>query len=257
MDKKFENGLAGTELFNKPCEKITELGHYVVHKDYRLVDDFTDEPLAKGFIQNIGNIDDFISFVKEYETAETKIFYDEKKVHAYFDYHRKDKDSKNNRLAILPFSETKEFFELQKILCSSVTQKGLVIFLKKIERFIRKDDKVNDVSLFSYFETMRTIRNVDQAVRNEGDKVSLELKTENSVKKAELFTNITLTMPVYKCSDDTVDFNCEIFYGQDTNTGALQITLECYDIDNIVEDFRRGLVAKVSESCKSKFYKSA
>lgn len=74
-------------MFQKPFETMTTHG-ILIHKDYtHIMPTNYRPPLARNVVdQSIQNKDDFIKFVKEYATPNTKIFFNTESIKAIFNY---------------------------------------------------------------------------------------------------------------------------------------------------------------------------
>lgn len=125
MIKEFFNALKG-DL--KPVAQLED-GREVIHTDYKVVEDnrgrnFEHDIARHVLNQSILNKDDFIAFVKEYKTDGTKIFFDNSKIKAIFNYTTKSEPDYHDSICLMHLQNTKNFDEFKNILDRTYTRKS-------------------------------------------------------------------------------------------------------------------------------------
>ena len=246
------------EIFNKLANAfrpvVEDLGNGVkaVHQDYKY--DVTDVPvhfkplIARHVLdQNIISKLDFITFVNEYKTPATKLFYDDNGVNAVFNYSTKDHADYGDSECTMRLKETDDFIELEKHQ-TKLTQKQFVRFLKRMEPFIVAFDnkKADDMDIIEMAEHLQAIKTIDSVQRNAQQKFHLDVNISTGKSSMTLPKVIVFELPIFRNDRDmTTRFETELFLSEDD--GALQAELICYNIDQLYEESIRELTNSILE----------
>lgn len=252
MIKEFFNALKG-DL--KPVAQLDD-GREVIHTDYKVVDDNRgknfEHKIARHVLnQSILNKDDFIAFVKEYKTDGTKIFFDNSKIKAIFNYTTLDKADYHDSFCEMQLQNTKNFDEFRNILDRDLSQKDFIRILKRLEGCIVgfNNTKADDMDIIEVAENLQATKNFQSVQRNTLKAFTVDAEVKAGNTNYEIPRYIHFKMPIYK--NDLlleVQFDCELFL--EATDGGFIANLVCYKLDEIIEKTIRDLTKDVCESCE-------
>jgi len=225
-------------------------GVKAVHEDYKY--DTTDLPkhfepeIARHVLnQTIVNKDDFVSFVNEYKTDATKIFYTSEVIKAVFNYTTAEKADYGDSICKMGLIPTDDFIEF-KSSQRELTQKQFVRFLKKMEPYIVAFDnkKADDMDIIEMAEHLQAIKTIDSVQRNAQQKFHLDVNIQTGKSSMTLPKIIVFEFPIFKNDRElTTRFETELFLSADD--GSLVAELICYNIDQLQEETTRELTASI------------
>lgn len=241
--------------FAKPTETINE-HKYLVHESYN-VKEF-DKPLhwkpdlsRHVIAEQIINKDDFIAFVDEYKTSQTKIFYSDLSVKAIFNYIAVDMPDHGDSMCKMPLIYTDEFKSYTGHVGQELSQKDFVRFLKKMEPFIKAFDnkKADAMDIIEMAESLQGISQVDSIQRNAHNKFTINAEVRTSKADMTIPRIITFELPIYKNERLlTARFETELFLTE--SSGSFIAELMCYNIDQLVEEAQRQLTVSICDEIK-------
>ena len=249
------------ELFSSLTGKlkpvaILEDGREVIHNDYKVVEDnrgknFEHEIVRWVIKQSILNKDDFIEFVKEYKSEGTKIFFNNSRIKAIFNYTTLDKADFHDSFCEMQLEYTKNFEEFRSCLDRDLTQKDFIRILKRLESCIKGFDgkEVADMDIIEIAENLQATKNFQSVQRNtlKGFTVDAEVKAGNTNYTIPRYVHFV--MPVYKNDLKLeIQFDCELFLEATDN--SFIVNLVCYKLDEIIEKTIRDLTKDVCDSCE-------
>lgn len=243
-------------LFQAPTE-VDKNGNVLQHESYKSVEPIEHKhkhfqlPIARNVIkQNIVNKDDFMAFINEYKTDQTKIFYDQGHIEAVFNYSAADKADYGDSSCVMSLRETRDFAEFQRHIEADLSQKQFIRILKRMEPYITAfDDKdVDDMDIIEIAESLQATKNINSVMRNTQQAFILdtEVKAGNSEMTIPRF--ITFKMPIFK-NDLKLEseFKVELFLqGGD---GGFIANLVCYKLEQTIEEAVRELTTQVQNGC--------
>jgi uncharacterized protein YfdQ (DUF2303 family) len=241
-----------TAAFAKPFEKIDEK-KYVVHRDY-LEKEFPKpvhykEPIARNVIdQGVVNKDDFVMFVNEYKTQATKIFYDEDKVKAVFNYSTPDEADYGDSTCRMPLIYTEDFYDYYQKTGKPISQKDFVRFLKRMEPFIVALDnkQAAAMDIIEMAENLQGITQVDSIQRNTSNKFTIDATVRTGKSNMTIPRIITFEFPIFKNDRGLVTrFETELFLT--AQEGAFVAELLCYNTDQLIEEARRQITTSICD----------
>lgn len=235
---------------------VLEDGREVIHNDYKVVEDnrgknFQHNIARHVMNQSILNKDDFIEFVKEYKTAGTKIFFNNSRIRAVFNYSKAEEADYHDSACEMQLEYTKNFEEFRSCLDRDLSQKDFIRILKRLESCIKAFDgnKVADMDIIEVAENLQATKNFQSVQRNtlKGFTVDAEVKAGNTNYTIPRYVHFV--MPVYKNDLKLeVQFDCELFLEATDN--SFIVNLVCYKLDEIVEKTIRDLTKDVCERCE-------
>jgi uncharacterized protein YfdQ (DUF2303 family) len=238
----------------RPVTQDLGNGRKAVHQDYK--EDNTDRPIhfkppiARHVLsQSIINKEDFISFVNEYKTDATKMFYNQDGIKAIFNYSTKGEADHGDSICVMKLQHTDDYAEFVKHEKAQLTQKQFVRFLKRMEPFIIAMDnqRSDSMDIIEMAEHLQAIKTIDSVQRNAEQKFHLDVNILTGKSSMTLPRIITLEFPVF--ANDrviTTRFEVELFLGAE-NEGALSAELICYNIDQLYEETIREITASILE----------
>ena len=252
MIKEFFNALKGDI---KPVAQLED-GREVIHTDYKVVEDNRgrnfEHNIARHVLnQSILNKDDFIAFVKEYKTDGTKIFFDNSKIKAIFNYTTKSEPDYHDSICSMHLQNTKNFDEFKNILDRDLSQKDFIRILKRLESCIVgfNNSKADDMDIIEIAENLQATKNFQSVQRNTLKAFTVDAEVKAGNTNYEIPRYIHFKMPIYK--NDLlleVQFDCELFL--EATDGGFIANLVCYKLDEIIEKTIRDLTKDVCESCE-------
>ncbi len=243
-------------LFQKPTE-VDKNGNILQHENYTAVkpiehnQKFFELPIARNVLQqHIVNKYDFIDFINEYKTDATKLFYDQRKIRAVFNYSTVEVADHGDSYVEMILTETRDFEEFHNHIERDLSQKDFIRILKRMEPYIIAfDDKpVDDMDIIEIAENLQATKNINSIMRNTAQAFVLdtEVKAGNSEMTIPRF--ITFKLPIYK-NDLKLEseFKVELFLqGGDNGFNA---NLVCYKLEQSVEETVRELTQQVCNGC--------
>lgn len=252
MIKEFFNAFKG-DL--KPVAQLDD-GREVIHTDYKVVEDNRgknfEHNIARHVLkQNILNKDDYIAFVKEYKTVGTKIFFDNSKIKAIFNYTTLDKADYHDSFCEMQLQNTKNFDEFKNILDRDLSQKDFIRILKRLEGCIVgfNNTKADDMDIIEVAENLQATKNFQSVQRNTLKAFTVDAEVKAGNTNYEIPRYIHFEMPIYKNDLSLeVQFDCELFL--EATDGGFIANLVCYKLDEIIEKTIRDLTKDVCESCE-------
>lgn len=252
MIKEFFNALKGDI---KPVA-ILEDGREVIHTDYKVVEDNRgknfEHNIARHVLnQSILNKDDFISFVQEYKTDGTKIFFNNSSIKAVFNYSTADNADYHDSICLMKLENTKNFNEFNMCLDRDLSQKEFIRILKRLEGCIVgfNNKPVADMDIIEVAENLQATKNFQSVQRNTLKAFTVDAEVKAGNKAYEIPRYIHFKMPIYKNDLSLeVQFDCELFL--EATDGGFIANLVCYKLDEIIEKTIRDLTKNVCESCE-------
>lgn len=238
----------------RPVKQDLGNGRIAVHQDYK--EDAKDVPLhfkpdiARHVInQGIINKNDFIEFIKEYKTPATKLFYNEERIKAIFNYTTKDVADYGDSVCYMSLQTTEDFQEFKVHQKKQMMQKTFVRFLKRMEPFIVAFDNkpADDMDIIEMAEHLQAIKTIDSVQRNAQQKFHLDVNISTGKSSMTLPKVIVFEFPIFKNDRElTTRFESELFLSADD--GALNAELICYNIDHLYEESIRELTHSILNS---------
>lgn len=240
------------DAFRSPVIDL-ENGVKAIHQDYK-VDDSEQPihfkpPLDRHVIsQSIINKDDFIAFVTEYKTDATKLFYDDGKVKAVFNYITAVQPDYGDSTALMPLIQTDDYKHYRSNNGRSISQKDFIRFLKRMEPYIVALDnkKADDMDIIDMAESLQGITQIDSIQRNASNKFSIDATVRAGKANVEIPRIITFEFPIYTNDRELATrFETELFLS--AQDGAFVAELICYNIDQLEEETRRQLTQSICD----------
>jgi len=244
------------EILNKVANAfrpvIQDLGNgrVALHEDYSI--DEKEKPLhhkpeiARHVLsETIISKLDYIAFVNEYKTPSTKIFYDDARVDAIFNYSTTGEADYGDSRCRLPLVETEDFTTFKRSQ-TTLSQKQFVRFLKRMEPYIVAFDnkKADDMDIIEMAEHLQAIKTIDSIQRNAQQKFHLDVNIHTGKGSMTLPRIIIFEFPIFANDRDmTTRFETELFLSADE--GALSAELICYNIDQLYEESVRELTTSI------------
>ena len=240
----------------RPVTQPLENGRVAVHQDYKTDKDdrpihFMPEIARHVLLQNIISKDDYISYVNEYKTPATKIFYNESNIKAVFNYSTKDVADHGDSICLMSLQQTDDYEEYVKHEQAQLNQKQFVRFLKRMEPYIVALDnkKADDMDIIEMAEHLQAIKTIDSVQRNAEQKFHLDVEISTGKSDVTLPRIITFEFPVFKNDRVlTTRFETELFLGSED--GGLSAELICYNIDQLYEETIRELTTTILHEIK-------
>lgn len=240
----------------RPVKEALNNGRTAIHKDYTV--DEKDRPIhfkpeiARHVLDEvIIRKDDFISFVNEYKTKATKLFYNDEDIKAIFNYTTVDEADYGDSMCFMPLKETFDYDIFKAHLQHEINQKQFVRFLKRMEPYIVAFDnnKADDMDIIEMAEHLQAIKTIDSVQRNAQQKFHLDVNIQTGKDSMTLPRVITFEFPIFKNDREmTTRFETELFLSADD--GALAAELICYNIDQLYEESIRELTNSILEEIK-------
>lgn len=230
-------------------------GREVMHSDYNVVEDnrgvnFKHEIVRHVIRQSILNKNDFIEFINEYKTDATKIFFDESKIKAVFNYSTKDDADHNDSYVSMELEYTKNYQEFVKCLDVNLNQKELVRLLKRLESCITgfNGEPVADMDIIDVAEHLHATKNFNSLQRNTAQAFTIDATVTAGNESYDIPRFIHFKLPVFKNDKELeIEFVCELFL--EASDGGFFANLVCYKLDDIIEDTIRKITSNVCEKC--------
>lgn len=244
-------------LFQKPTE-VDYNGNVLQHESYKVekpkeqLERFFEHPIARNVIkQTIVNKNDFIAFINEYKTECTKIFYNEYRIDAVFNYSTVSQADYGDSCCSMLLDKTKDFEEFLKHIDTGISQKSFIRLLKRMEPYIVEFDRkqADDMDIIEVAEHLHATKNINSVQRNtqQAFVIDAEIKAGNS--SFEIPRYITFKIPIFK-NDIELEaaFEAELFI--DAMDGGFEVNLACYKLDQTIEDTVRELTRQVQRGCE-------
>lgn len=252
MIKDFFNAFKG-DL--NPVAKLED-GREVVHQDYKVQEENRGEKfrhkIARHVLnQSILNKNDFIEFVKEYKTEGTKIFFNNNKIKAIFNYSTATVADYHDSVCEMELESTKNFQEFKSCLDRDLSQKEFIRILKRLESCIVgfNNKEVADMDIIEVAENLQSTKNFQSVQRNASKAFIVDAEVKAGNTNYEIPRFIHFEMPIYKNDLElVVQFDCELFLEAADN--GFTANLVCYKVDETVEDAVRALTDNVCNSCE-------
>jgi len=238
-----------TNAFRPVIQKLDN-GRVAIHQDYEV--DERERPLhykpkieRNVLSETIISKLDFIAFVNEYKTPSTKIFYDDARVDAVFNYSTAKEADYGDSRCRLPLVETDDFVTFKRSQ-TTLSQKQFVRFLKRMEPYIVAFDnkKADDMDIIEMAEHLQAIKTIDSVQRNAQQKFHLDVNIHTGKDSMTLPRIIVFEFPIFANDRDmTTRFETELFLSADD--GALSAELICYNIDQLYKESVRELTTSI------------
>lgn len=231
-----------------PFEKVDD--RIVVHNDYKIVnsDKINYKPeLARNVItQHILDKYDFIDFVNEYKNKQTKLFYNESRLKAVFNYPSCEKADYADSFCSMELINTLDFHEFKKSLDTKLSQKEFIRVLKRLEPFIIAFDgkQVDDMDIIEIAENLQATKNINSIQRNTQQKFKLDVEISSGNSQVTIPRYVTFEIPIYK-NDLMIktQFQVELFLA--SGDGGFEATMLCYRLEQLVEEALKELTKQV------------
>lgn len=253
MLKEFFSAIKGDI---KPVAVLMD-GREVIHQDYKVAEDNRGEkfrhPIARHVLnQSILNKKDFINFVKEYQTPATKIFFDNQKIKAIFNYSTAHDADYGDSVCQMDLEYTKNFQEFKACLDRDLSQKEFIRILKRLESSITglNGKKADNMDIIEIAENLQASKNFQSVQRNTIKAFTIDAEVRAGNKNYEIPRFIHFELPIYKNDLSLgVQFDCELFLEAVDGQGFIA-NLVCYKIDEILENTVKKITSDVCESCE-------
>jgi len=230
-------------LFQKPTE-VDYNGNVLQHESYKVekpkeqLARFFEHPISRNVIeQTIVNKNDFISFINEYKTEATKIFYNENSIKAVFNYSTAIDADYGDSHCKMVLDKTKDFKEFIAHVDTGISQKLFIRFLKRMEPYITHFDRkpADDMDIIEVAEHLHATKNINSVQRNTQQAfiIDAEIKAGNS--SFEIPRYITFRLPVLK-NDIELEATFEVELFIDAMDGGFEVNLACYKLEQTIED---------------------
>lgn len=245
------NNYIDLEMLQKPSE-VLENGMILKHKNYEEQTPINFKmPLQRNVIkQHIANKYDFIDFVNEYKTEQTKIFFNETTIRAIFNYPTTDKADYEDSFVEMDMVKTRDYREFVAILGKDISQKQFIRTLKRLEPYIIAFDnkKVDDMDIIEIAENLSATTNIHSVQRNTSNAFMLDAEVKTGASNITIPRYITFELPVYK-NDLSLksQFTVELFL--DVKDSSFVATLECYKLEQIQEETIKELTSQICRGC--------
>lgn len=239
----------------KPVAMLED-GREVVHQDYKVQDDnrgvnFKHKINRHVLNQSILNKNDFIEFIKEYKEDGTKIFFDNLKIKAVFNYSTAKTPDYHDSVCEMQLQSTKNFIEFFNCLDRDLSQKEFIRILKRLESCIVgfSNKEVADMDIIEVAENLQSTKNFQSVQRNASKAFIVDAEVKAGNTNYEIPRFIHFKMPIYKNDLElVVQFDCELFLEAADN--GFIANLVCYKLDETVEEAIRTLTKDVCDSCE-------
>lgn len=233
-------------LLQKPVEIIK--GRVLTHKDYISEEETNYRPaLSRNVIsQKVLDKYDFIEFVNEYKTDQTKLFYNENQLKTVFNYPTVDKADYGDSICLMPLVYTDDFIQFSSKLEKHLSQKEFILLLKKLEPYITSFDNkaVDDMDIIEIAENLQATKNINSVQRNTEQKFTLDVEVTAGHDKLTIPRYITFEFPVFKNDLQLkTEFTVELFLSG--GDGGFEATLMCYKLDQLKEEALKELTIQV------------
>ncbi|MGB7402673.1 MAG: DUF2303 family protein [Arcobacter sp.] len=240
---------------NKPVETLDD-GREVVHENYKVQEDnrginFKHEIVRHVINQSILNKEDFIKFINEYKTDETKIFFDDRKIKAVFNYSTKSVADHNDSYCSMELEHTKNFIEFTQCLDRDLSQKEFVRILKRLESCIVgfNGKPVDDMDIIDVAEHLHSTKNFNSLQRNTAKAFTVDATVTAGNESYDIPRFIHFKLPVYKNDKALeVEFVCELFL--EAADGGFFANLVCYKLDDVIEETIKKITQDVCSGSK-------
>lgn len=236
------------KLFQKPVEAVDD--KIVVHQNYSLVKpDFINykPKISRNVItQEVLDKYDFIDFINEYKNDRTKIFYNQSRIKAVFNYPTATEADYADSWCQMPLVTTLNFQEFKNSLDQKLSQKQFILMLKRLEPFIVAFDgkKVDGMDIIEVAENLQATKNINSIQRNTQQKYMLDIKVSAGNSQFTIPRYITFEIPVYK-NDLMIktQFQVELFLT--SGDGGFEAQIVCYKLEQLVDEALKELTKQV------------
>ena len=252
MLKEFFNAFKGDI---NPVAKLAD-GREVVHVDYRVNEEnrglnFQHKIARHVLKQQILNKQDFIEFVKEYKQDGTKIFFNNSRIRAIFNYSTCKEADYHDSICEMTLEHTKNFDEFKNVLDRDLSQKEFIRILKRLESCIAgfNNKEVQDMDIIDVAENLQATKNFQSVQRNASQAYMVDAEVKAGNKNYEIPRFIHFKMPIYKNDLELeVQFDCELFL-ESTDNGFIA-NLVCYKLDETIEETIKSITNDVCTQCE-------
>ncbi len=253
MLKDFFNSVIGIA---KPVVKLND-GREVIHNEYKVNEDnrginFKHKIVRHVLNENILNKNDFINFVKEYKTDATKIFFDNQRIRAIFNYSTLSDADHHDSYCQMILQETKNFIEFKNCLDRDLSQKEFIRILKRLESSIVGFNykEVADMDIIEVAENLQATKNFQSVQRNTVQAFTIDAEVKAGNTSYEIPRYIHFKMPLFKNDlEFEVQFDCELFL--EAMDGGFKVNLVCYKLEEIIEASIKKITTDVCDGCEN------
>jgi len=241
----------------QPATETDKNGNILQHESYRTVkplehnQKFFELPISRNVIQqSIINKYDFIEFINEYKSSGTKLFFNNEKIKAIFNYSTAEDADYGDSYVSMRLEQTRDFEEFQNHMDTDLSQKDFIRILKRMEPYIVAfdDKKVDDMDIIEIAENLQATKNINSVMRNTSQAFVLDTEVRAGNSELTIPRFITFKIPVYK-NDLKLesDFRVELFLqGGD---GGFVANLVCYKLEQSIEETVREITSQVCKGC--------
>lgn len=239
----------------QPVAKLED-GREVIHNDYKVQEENRGEKfrhkIARHVLnQSILNKNDFIEFVKEYKQEGTKIFFNNNRIKAVFNYSTAVDADYHDSVCEMELEPTKNFQEFNSCLDKDLSQKEFIRILKRLESCIVgfNNKEVADMDIIDVAENLQSTKNFQSVQRNASKAFTVDAEVKAGNTNYEIPRFIHFKMPIYKNDIEMeIQFDCELFLEAADN--GFTANLVCYKLDEMVEEAVRTLTKDVCSGCE-------
>lgn len=229
-----------------------EDGFRAIHKDYVLNSD--NNKRGRVIINEaLDNADDFISFVSEFKTPSTKVFYNDKTVRAIFNYSQHNKPDFHDSRVDLNMSASSAFSTLKQFMDKPLPQADLIVFLKQCEPYFSVGiDSIGIIEIVQNLIVTTKVNSINANTKRTAI-VNIEMKS-GALGHVDLPTKLCVTLPLFRQMSETLtDFPIELFY--DIKDDMILTTLKCWTFDETVEIATRDIVTEIVRKLNLQAYR--
>ena len=239
----------------KPVAKVVD-GKNAIHKDYQIIEEpkginYKDKIVRHRINESILDKKDFIKFINEYKTPETKIFFDDNDIRAIFNYSTPGEADHCDSSCRMILEKTKNFQEFVNCLDRDLSQKELIRILKRLESCIVgfNNKPVDDMDIIEVAENLHASKNINSVQRNTAKAFMIDATVSAGNKSYEIPRFVHFKLPVFK-NDRTfeVEFACELFL--EAGETSFFANLVCYKLDDVIEETIKKITDDVCNGCE-------
>ncbi len=228
--------------------KIGEETRQFVHKEYNEAPRpragyETDRPNRVVIKQTVKEIDDFIAFVKQYQTPQTKLFYTDTEARVVYNYPTADKADFADSHTTLTLEKTTAFRAFDSVAGGrKLTQKEFIKILKELQSYIVSTDAAGIVALA---QDLQGVTKVNSMMKNSSRTITVDAMVKGGkADNIEIPEKLNFKLPVYKNDISTLtDFEVEIF--AEFENDSFGLNLVCYRLEEIVEEATRDMMQRI------------
>ena len=219
-----------------------------IHKDYKEAPRpragyETDRPNRVVVKQTVKETDDFIAFVKQYQTPETKLFYTDAKAMVIYNYPTADKADFADSYTTLTLEKTTAFRTFDSVAGGrKLTQKEFIRILKELQSYIVSIDAIELVTLA---QNLQGVTKVNSMMTNSSRAIIIDAQVKGGkADNIELPEKLVFSLPIYKNNVSSLtDFEVEIF--AEFENDSFGLNLICYRLEEIVEEATRNMMQRI------------